>query len=236
MPGKPVFAMPPAVVVPETTRCSRGSFGLPDDHFLFLFAFDMASGMERKNPLGLIRAFRQAFHPSEPVHLAIKVSRGAAYPADFRILQAVAEAAGVTLIDQVMPRADVCDLLASCDSYASLHRSEGFGFTMAEAMLLGKPTIATGYSGNLDFMTPDNSYLVQYDRVPLDRDYPPYPAGCIWASPCESHAAGRMRHVYENRDEAAAVAARGRETVATFLAPEAAARRITTRLAEIQKP
>jgi glycosyltransferase involved in cell wall biosynthesis len=117
----------------------------------------------------------------------------------------------------------------------SLHRAEGLGLTMAEAMLLGKPTVATGYSGNLDFMTSDNSYLVRYDRVAMDRDYPPYPAGCVWARPCEEHAAERMRHVYRNRTEAAAVAARGRDTVAGFLSPAAAARRMSARLVEISR-
>jgi glycosyltransferase involved in cell wall biosynthesis len=233
MPGRPVFAMPPAVTLPEFRPQTRGFFGLPADRFLFLFMFDMASGMERKNPLGLIRAFRRAFRAGEPVDLAIKVSRGSAYPNEFAELQRLAEAAGVTLIDRVMPRAEVCSLLATCDAYVSLHRSEGFGFTMAEAMLLGKPTIATGYSGNLDFMTPDDSYLVRYDRLTLDRDYPPYPVGCVWAGPSEEHAAELLRRVYKNQDEAAVVARRGRERVSRFLSREAAAQRITTRLAEI---
>jgi glycosyltransferase involved in cell wall biosynthesis len=134
-----------------------------------------------------------------------------------------------------MPRPDVAALLASCDAYVSLHRSEGFGFTMAEAMLLGKPTVATAYSGNLDFMTAENSFLVNYERVALEKDYPPYPKGAVWAQPAEEHAAVLMRRVFADRAEAAVVAARGRETVARVLSHEAAARRMTTRLAEIGK-
>lgn len=235
MPGAPVFAVQPAVTLPPFPPRPRGDFGLPADHFVFLFMFDLASGMERKNPLGLIRAFRRAFRPGEAVHLAIKVSRGAAHPAEFAELCRDAAAAGATVIDRVMPRADVCALLANCDAYVSLHRSEGFGFTTAEAMLMGKPTIATGYSGNLDFMTTDNSFLVEYDRVPLARDHGPYPKGCVWADPSEAHAAGLMRRVFNGREGAAAVAARGRATVATFLSREAAARRMTARLAEIAR-
>jgi glycosyltransferase involved in cell wall biosynthesis len=236
LPGKPVFPMPPAVVLPDFEPRPRAHFGLPADRHLFLFVFDMASGMERKNPVGLVRAFRRAFRPGDPVHLAVKVSRGHAYPEQFAVLRQAAAVAGVTLIDRVMPRAEVCALLGCCDSYVSLHRSEGFGFTMAEAMLLGKPTVATGYSGNLDFMTAENSVLVRHGRVPLDRDYPPYPAGGVWAAPCEEHAAELMRRVVEDRAGAAAVAARGRETVATLLSREAVAARMTTRLTEIQRP
>ena len=236
LPGVPVYAVQPAVTIPAFAPRPREAFGLPADGFLFLFAFDMASGMERKNPLGLIRAFRRAFAPAEAIHLAIKVSRGHAHPAEFAALRRAADEAGVTLLDRVVPRPEVCALLAGCDAYVSLHRAEGFGFTMAEAMLLGKPTVATGYSGNLDFMTADNSYLVDHTRVALDRDHGPYPAGATWAAPSEDHAAELMRRVVADRPAAARVAERGRATVAAFLSREAAARRITARLAEIRHP
>ena len=147
-----------------------------------------------------------------------------------------AEAAGATIIDRVMPRSEVQALLANCDSYVSLHRSEGLGLTMAETMLLGKPTIATGYSGNLDFMTATNSFPVHFDRVKLDRDYPPYPRGCTWAEPSVEHAASLMRWVYENREEAATIAKVGQATVAALLSPAAAAQRMAMRLAEIRRP
>lgn len=235
LPGRPVYAMQPAVTVPEFPQRPRSYFGIPTDRFLFLFLFDMASGMERKNPLGLIRAFQLAFRRADNVHLAIKVSRGHKHPEAFAELRRAASEAGATLVDRVIARTDVCALLANCDAYVSLHRSEGFGFTMAEAMVLGKPTIATRYSGNLDFMTADNSYLVDYERVTLGRDYPPYPAGCTWAQPSEEHAAELMRRVVRERDEATAVAARGRDSVAELLSREAAARRMTTRLEEIRK-
>lgn len=236
MPGVPVFAMPTVARPHAFEPRPRSHFGLPDERFLFLFAFDMASGMERKNPLGLIRAFRKAFSPSESVHLALKVSRGHDHPADFARLCREAEAAGATIIDRVMPRSEVQALLANCDSYVSLHRSEGLGLTMAETMLLGKPTIATGYSGNLDFMTATNSFLVHFDRVKLDRDYPPYPRGCTWAEPSVEHAASLMRWVYENREEAATIAKVGQATVAALLSPAAAAQRMAMRLAEIRRP
>lgn len=234
MPGVPVHTMPVVIAAHPFERRPRSYFHLPDDRFLFLFMFDMASGLERKNPLGLIRAFRTAFPPAAPVHLALKVSRGAEHPEAFARLAREAAAAGVTVIDRVMDRADVQALLALCDAYVSLHRSEGFGMTMAEAMLMGKPTVATGYSGNLDFMAEGNSYLVHARRGVLDRDHPPYARGCTWAEPSVVHAALLMRRVYERRDEAAAVAARGRAAVEAKLSPAAVARRMLARIADIR--
>jgi hypothetical protein len=86
-----------------------------------------------------------------------------------------------------------------CDCYVSLHRSEGFGLTLAEAMSLAKPVIATGYSGNMDFMTPTNSFPVKYGMIPLEQDYPPYDKGSAWADPSQDHAAELMQLVYEKR-------------------------------------
>ena len=138
----------------------------------------MGSCGERKNPLGLIRAFRAAFPAGEQSLLAIKVSRASANP------HALGPRCGpprpgdprVKLIDAVLPRADLDAMLAACDCYVSLHRAEGLGLAMAEAMLRGKPVIATNYSGNLDFMTADTAHLVRYKLVPVGPGHPPYDA------------------------------------------------------------
>ena len=140
----------------------------------------------------------------------------------------------MTLIDQNLDRGDLLALMNAADAYVSLHRSEGFGLTMAEAMLLGKPTIATAYSGNLDFMTPANSYLVRFDKTTIAEDIPPYPKGCVWAEPSVEHAAELMRRVYDEREEAAALARRGQADLTALLSPEASGRRMAARLAEIQ--
>jgi hypothetical protein len=91
---------------------------------------------------------------------------------------------------------------ASCDCYVSLHRAEGFGLTLAEAMSLGRPVIATGYSGNLDFMTDRNSYLVAHEMAPVGPGSAPYPPEAEWAEPDIEHAARLMREVFENQDAA----------------------------------
>jgi glycosyltransferase involved in cell wall biosynthesis len=234
--GKPVYPMLPSVRLPAFEPLPKRHFGLSADKFTFLFVFDMNSRLPRKNPLGLIRAFRRAFGRAEPVELAVKVSpQGAYYPEWWRELRSAVAANGVTLIDRNLSRGDLLALVNAADAVASLHRSEGFGLTLAEAMLLGKPTVATGYSGNLDFMTPENSYLVRYDRGVIAEDIPPYPKGCVWAEPDEGHAAELMRRVVDHPAEARAVAERGRVEATALLSPEAAGRRLRDRLLEIAR-
>jgi len=233
--GKPVFPMLPSVRLPAFEPKPKAACGLDPGKFSFLFVFDMNSRMPRKNPLALIDAFRLAFAKSEPVELAIKVSpQEQYYPEWWRQLRSAAAANGVKLIDRSLPRGDLLALMNAADAYVSLHRSEGFGLTMAEAMLLGKPTIATGYSGNLDFMTPENSCLVKWSPARIEEDIPPYPKGCVWADPDTADAARQMRRLYDDRGERERIAARGRSDAERILSVEASAERMTARLREIQ--
>ncbi len=225
----PVVPMLPGVELPPFERRSRSHFGLPGERFTFLFSFDMASVMERKNPLGLIAAFRRAFRPTDTVQLVIKVSRGGKDPASLAKLRAAA-GDGVLVLDSVLTREDALALLDCADCYASLHRSEGLGLGMAESMLLGKPVIATGYSGNLDFMTPDAAHLVEYRRVPIVEDFDPYPRGCHWAEPSGEHAASLMRQVFDRPDAARELGSRARACAGRVLSIEAADRRMADRL------
>ncbi|MGL4420899.1 MAG: glycosyltransferase family 4 protein, partial [Gemmataceae bacterium] len=141
---KPVYAMLPGFELSSFEPRSKATFGMRDDRFTFTFIFDMNSRMQRKNPLGLIQAFRKAFRPEEPVELVLKVSPPESYyQQQWQELRAAVDEAGVTLLDRVLTRSDLLAFLAASDAYASLHRSEGFGLTCAEAMLLGKPVVAT---------------------------------------------------------------------------------------------
>ncbi len=233
-PEKIVTPMLPAVSLPGFEKRPRSHFLLPDDRCLFYFAFDIGSVMERKNPLGLLAAFRTAFRADDHAHLAIKVTRGSTRPHDLARLKAAASEVGATIIDEVLPRDELTALLDCCDVYVSLHRAEGFGFTIAEAMLLGKPTLATGYSANVEFMTPATAIAIEHKLVPVGEGLAPYPANALWAEPSVEHAAAMMRWVYENRDEARAMGERAKRELPRLLSPQAAGARIVERLDAIR--
>jgi glycosyltransferase involved in cell wall biosynthesis len=235
--SKPVFTMNPGVELAPFERLAKGHFGLTESKFTFGFVFDMNSRMQRKNPLALIEAFRRAFGPDEPVELVVKVSPPESYYQDQwqSLRDTIAATPNVKLLDRVLTRAELLALLDATDCGVSLHRSEGFGLTCAESMLLGKPVIATGYSGNLDFMTPENSYLVDFRLVELAEDIDPYPKGSVWAEPSVEHAAELMRRVYLNRDESRAKGVRAKADLQKHLSVDAAGARMRARLEAIAR-
>lgn len=212
----------PVVRVPPVVDVAGAPAVAPDDArpFTFLTAFDFQSEPARKNPHGAIEAFKRAFAPGEPARLIVKSINADRRPDAAAALRALAGDAAIAFEDGPRPRADQLALLASCDAFVSLHRAEGFGLAIAEAMALGKPAIATGWSGNLDFMTAANSYPVRFELRPIAADQGPYPAGERWAEPDVVHAAALMRQVFERRDEARRVGARGAADLAAGYAPE----------------
>lgn len=226
----PVVPMLPGVELPPFTPLPRSHFGLSDERFVFLFSFDWFSTPVRKNPFGLIDAFRRAFRPDEPVDLVLKVSRGEACPERFGELKAAADVAEVRVLNEVLPRAELLALMACADCYVSLHRSEGLGLGLAESMLMGKPVIGTAYSGNLDFMTDANSYLVRCGRAACTEDASPYQKGYVWGDPDLDHAAELMRRVYEQRDEASVKGKRAAHELRALLSMEAYSRRVAETL------
>jgi len=198
----PVVKVTMPVSMPEIEAFDRGDLGLPEG-FVFLFVFDYHSVFERKNPLALVEAFGQAFPEGSGASLVLKSINSEHHPVEHRRLIAAAEEhRDIHVIDRYVTAAEKNAMFAGCDCYVSLHRSEGFGNTLAEAMYLGKPVIATGYSGNMEFMTPQNSYPVDYALRPVGDDAGPYPATGEWAEPDVGHAARLMRHVFEARQEA----------------------------------
>jgi hypothetical protein len=226
----PVQAMWPALPDALPSALTREDFGLPEGRFAFLFLYDFLSETERKNPAGLLEAFRRAFRADDRAHLVIKTSNGDMRRDDWKRLAAAAEGLPVTLFDRYLSRADVLALIRACDAYVSLHRAEGFGYTMAEAMAQARPVIATHYSGNADFMTPWNSFPVPYRLVELDRAHGRYAAGQHWADPDLDAAAELMRSVARDREHAAEVARRGQQDVTRQLSAEACGARVVARL------
>jgi glycosyltransferase involved in cell wall biosynthesis len=201
--GLPVDFEPPAAV-------DRARLDLPADRFVFLFVFDFLSHFERKNPVGLVRAFKRAFAPDGGARLVLKTINASFNPAGEARLREEAAGWPVEIRDGYLGKDEVHALMAAADAYVSLHRSEGFGLTLAEAMRLGKPVIATDYSGPTDFMRLDNSYPVRYRLVELERDEGPYERGNRWAEPDLEHAAELMRRVAADPEEARRVGERAR--------------------------
>lgn len=203
---------------------ARDAFGLPAGAFVFLFSFSYLSYAERKNPLALIAAFERAFPAAagERVALVLKTSQSDFAPEAHRRLVAAAQRdRRIVLIDRYLSRAETDVLTDLADCYVSLHRSEGFGLTLAEAMARAKPVVATPYGGVTDFFHAGTGFPVAYELVALAQDVGPYPAGACWADPDVGDAARQLRSVYERRDEARDVGRRGRDAIGRQLSHDA---------------
>ncbi len=207
---KPVHVAPIPLEPPPAPALGRDALGL-EDGFLFLFVFDYYSVNARKNPIGLVEAFKRAFAPNEGPRLLVKSVNGEHRRDALRRLQAAAAGrSDIGIVDGYLSAHERDALIAACDCYVSLHRSEGLGLTMAEAMSLAKPVIATGYSGNLTFMDEQNSYLVRHGFTTTPPGCEPYVPGVEWAEPDLDHAAELMRWVYDHPEEARTVGERAR--------------------------
>lgn len=241
----PVAVIPCPVEVITSPRIDRSFFGIPDRRYVFLFNFAATSCNARKNPLGVIRAFERAFGRSGgsgPL-LVLKVHFLDYFPAYRRMLHEAVERVGGILLEQSYTREQMNTLLACADAYISLHRSEGFGLGIAESMYLGKPVIATNYSGNTDFMTPQNSYLVDYDLRAIqdqDHDLQPecndiYRSGQIWAEPNIEQAATWMWHLVQNQEEGRQRGERAAADIRRYCSPAVVGEMIERRLQAIER-
>lgn len=233
--AKPVFKFPLPIVKPEIDpSLTRDNLGMPG-RFTFLFSFDFLSVLARKNPLGLIDAFRTAFRPGEGPALLIKTINGDKKLLDLEKLHFAAGGhPDIYIRDGYLRQIEKNTLTSLCDCYVSLHRSEGYGLTMAEAMALSKPVIATGYSGNMDFMTDENSYLCPFSYGAIGAGSYPYPEDSRWAEPDLEVAAKLMRRVWEHHDEAAERGARAATDVHTRHSPAVAGAAIRARIDHIR--
>lgn len=230
----PVHVVPLPVEAPAAPTRTRAELGLPEG-FMFLFLFDFVSA-RRKNPLAVVDAFTRAFAPGEGPVLVLKSINGRDRKP--RLLNELAAAVGgrpdIRIVDEYFSTEQKEAMIAACDCYVSLHRSEGFGLTMAEAMAHGKPVIATGYSGNLEFMNGENGSLVPHRLVPIPEDWWAYAPGAEWADPDVDAAAALMREAFDRPLDAAALGERGRESVLGTFPLARTAAFITNRLSEIR--
>jgi glycosyltransferase involved in cell wall biosynthesis len=230
----PVYVAPLPMEKPSAQARSRSGLGLPEG-FLFLFTFNFVSGL-RKNPLATLNAFTRAFAPGEGPVLVLKGVNGRNRTP--RLLDELERAArgrpDVFVVDRYVSDEENRAIIACCDCYVSLHRSEGLGLTIAEAIAYGKPVIATGYSGNLEFMNEGSSYLAPYHLSPIPPDWWAYMPGTEWAEPDVAAAAELMRRVWERPEEARTRGMRARDELLERFTVDRAATFMSARWAELR--
>ena len=220
-------------VEPEAGFDARALAGVRDDDFVFLFHFDAHSWITRKNPTAVVRAFRRAFPPRQTgVRLVVKLRRSEDWEhAQWRpwwaeFLEEAGADERIGLVRETLSGARMASLTQAADAYVSLHRSEGFGYGLAEAMLAGKPVIATAYSGNLDFTRPGEALLVSASRRPIrDGEFLYAGPAQVWAEPDVDSAASAMRAIHADRLLAARLGRGGRARVEKDCSLEALAER-----------
>lgn len=194
---------PPTLPPPEQTR---RRFGIGENDFAVFFNFDYGSSFFRKNPDGAMRAFAKAFRDTPDAKLVFKTNRAKDFPRAHATLRDLASSLDIAdrfiSIDDFLSRDDIYAITAACDIYLSLHRGEGFGLGIAEAMSLGKPAIVTDYGGSTEFCTPETAFLVPYSMRTLQRgqiDNPCYHEVAFCADPDIEAAAATMRKCHESR-------------------------------------
>lgn len=235
--GKPVLRVPKAIEFDAPEGMDRTYFGLDANAFIYLYSYDFNSFASRKNPEAAIAAFRQAFADGrQDARLLVKSINGTRFPDRMRALAAsVADDPRIEVRDGFLSRDEMFGLQNTVDCYISPHRAEGFGLGMAESMYLGKPVVATGYSGNLDFMDHDNSLLVDYRMIALREGEYPFWQGQQWADPDVGHAAKLMRQLYDDRDLARRIGGNAARSIRRSNSRAVCAAAVTARLATGQE-
>jgi len=231
-----VHLMPIPLVAPAVADgLDKASFGL-EDRFTFLFSFDFMSVVERKNPTGLLEAFMQAFAPNEGPVLVVKTINGhRRLDALERLRWQARDRSDIVIIDGYFDHGMSGALMAACDSYVSLHRAEGLGLTMSEAMALGKPVIATAYSGNVDFMTDSTAILIPAEPILIGSKAAPYDPTSSWVQPDLDAAAVAMRRLVDDPALAVTLGSAAAAHLRARFSPEVCGARMQQRLTDIRR-
>ena len=229
----PVKTIPYWVTADTDLQYNRSFFDLPEQKFLFLTMYDSNSTMERKNPKGAVSAFKKAFSPEDDsVGIVVKINN--ARETDIQTLKSELSAyKNVYYITRTLEKVQVNSLIECCDAFISLHRAEGFGLVMAEAMLVGTPCIATNWSSNTEFMNNDVACMVEYTFKTLDRDCPPYKKGAVWADADTGMAADYMIKLVNDKAYYERIRDNAKTYAALKLGRESAVRLIENRIREI---
>jgi glycosyltransferase involved in cell wall biosynthesis len=235
--AKPVVHMPQTGQISVKNFLGRRHFKIPESAFTFLFFFDFTSYLQRKNPFAVLQAFEKlcSLRPAEDFCLVIKVKGGESRSEDYQTFcDYVARSKGrFIVIDQLLSDNEIKNLVRCCDSFISLHRSEGFGLGLINAMFLGKPVIGTAYSANMDFMTDSNSCLVRYKLCQVPQGAYPFAEGQVWADADIDHAVEHMLKLSCERDCARALGREASRHIRVNFSYRATGLRYGDRIAEI---
>lgn len=235
--SKPVVHMPLPLSFEKPISVDRLKFDLPANAFIFFFAFDFLSYAERKNPMGLLRAYKRAFSKQEraSVKVVVKALNADRVPEHSQAMRDQLRAdSDILLIEETLSRADTLELIEACDAVVSLHRSEGLGLLVAEAMALEKPIIATDYSATTELVSQETGWPVDFAMLAVKPDQYVFHEGQVWAQPDEKHAASQMRRVVYDRDEALRRATAARAFLEKEYGSEACSRRLASRIAQLE--
>lgn len=231
----PVIKVPYAVPEPIRRHPYRQKLNLPQNRFLFLNIANAYSDIERKNVLAVVRSFKLAFQENENVGLVLKLcNTKVENEYTQKVLELIGNDPRVIVIDEFLDRDVMNDIYLDCDAYVSLHRAEGFGLTLAEAMLAKRPVISTGYSGNLDFCNPFNSYLVDYKLVEVGHERMRYKKTDFWAEVSIESAAQSFKSVYFEEAQRKLKVEAAYDQIKQYYSFEAVGRIIKRRLGLIQ--
>jgi glycosyltransferase involved in cell wall biosynthesis len=233
--GRAVQHMPVGVVLPKIPKLGRDYFGIPADHFLFFFAFDCYSFIDRKNPYAIVDAFKVAFPlGNEKTGLIIKAMNAKESSESWmRLVSDIGSDKRIKLINETMDKTKLLSFKSECDCYISLHRAEGLGLGPMEAMLLGKPVIVTNYSGNTDYAKPDNSCLVNYSLIPVQEGQYLFHENQVWADPDVEHAAWHMIRLANDPELCISLGKRAAAFVSTNFSPSHCGQLYKHRLQEL---
>jgi glycosyltransferase involved in cell wall biosynthesis len=199
----------------------RQKFGIEKDAFLVSFIFSAGSSINRKNPQAVIKAFRIFAAETPSAVLLMKASGDVNKDEGLRELVAsVAGDSRIRIVTDSLSNADINGLIRSSDAYLSLHRSEGFGLTVAEAIMQRTPVISTAWSGTADFCDPDNTWLVDSPLIPVVDTHPEFVglAGAVWADPSPDAAAAHLQDIFRAPERAREKAEKARELLLRYLA------------------
>jgi glycosyltransferase involved in cell wall biosynthesis len=229
---KPVTVIPYGMETPYDETLTRADFGLSDDDFLVLTMYDSNSYASRKNPGAAIDAFREAYGDNpEKVKLVIKISNPK--PEDLEFVEKKLVPGSYILMTERLERKQLNSLIRLCDVFISMHRAEGFGLVMAEAMMLGTPAVATGWSANTEFMPEDVSCPVKYTLIPVAGGYQFDNGELLWADPDVHHAAEYLKRLRDDPEYYRQKAEAGKRYIEENLSLEHCADVMRRRMEEI---